>query len=132
MVAPILLPVFIGPYLLPIFVAVSPSCIRPRLVREIPYRRPHAEHLLSNYRGAPHFPWNHVLQRGDFLEPVRYSSAWQIAPFVFLFPVKLILTVQHLIRLVFKRPKQLIGQSGYPNWQEQVSGGSMLYREEGN
>jgi len=77
MLTPILLPVSIAhiccPCLLPMFVAVSPSCIRPRLVREIPYRRRHAEHLLSNYRGAPHFPWNHVLQRGDFLEPVKYS-----------------------------------------------------------
>ena len=72
MLTPILLPVFIA-LLLPIFVAVSPSCIRPRLVREIPYRRRHAEHLLSSHRGAPHFPWNHVLQRGNFLEPVKYS-----------------------------------------------------------
>ena len=32
-----------------------------------------AERLLSSHRGAPHFPWNHVLQRGNFLEPVKYS-----------------------------------------------------------
>ncbi len=65
------------PILLP--VSIAHICCRIAFLHQTPARpgnsisKTTAEHLLSSHRGAPHFPWNHVLQRGNFLEPVKYS-----------------------------------------------------------